>query len=138
MAIEAVLLFLVPYALPLLMPSWRWLLAYAFAVAMLLGIWFAIWYQAVMTAPTRTGLEGIGLAFIALPATDCRGNSGANRDAHDRKALRRRHQYSGRDPFNRCISRLGLLEPQVIGPADHARKRAVSLRSMTQPWVVRA
>jgi hypothetical protein len=68
MAIEAVLLLLVPYALPLLMPSWRWLLAYAFAVAMLLGIWFAIWYQAVMTAPTRTGLEGIGLVFIALPA----------------------------------------------------------------------
>ena len=68
MAIEAVLLLLVPYALPLLMPSWRWLLAYACAVAMLLGIWFAITYQAVVTAPTRTGLEGIGLVFIALPA----------------------------------------------------------------------
>ena len=35
---------------------------------MLLGIWFAITYQAVVTAPTRTGLEGIGLVFIALPA----------------------------------------------------------------------
>lgn len=68
MAIEAVLLLLVPYALPLLMPSWRWLLAYAFAVTILLGIWFAIAYQAVITAPTRTGLEAIGLVFIALPA----------------------------------------------------------------------
>jgi len=56
MAIEAVLLLLVPYALPLLTPSWRWLLAYAFAIAILLGIWFAISYQAVMTATTRTGL----------------------------------------------------------------------------------
>ena len=66
MVVEAVLLLLVPYALPLLMPSWRWLLGYAFAVAILLGVWFAIWYQAVMATPTRTGLEGIGLAF-ALP-----------------------------------------------------------------------
>jgi hypothetical protein len=64
MALEVVLLLLVPYALPLLMPSWRWLLAYAFAVAILLGIWFAIWYQAVMTTPTRTGLEVIGLVFV--------------------------------------------------------------------------
>jgi hypothetical protein len=46
------------------MPSWRWLLAYAFAVAIFLGIWFAIWYQGVMTAPTRTGLEVIGVAFV--------------------------------------------------------------------------
>jgi hypothetical protein len=68
MAIEAVLLFLVPYALPLLMPSWRLLLVYAFAVAILLGIWFAIWYQAVMTTPTRTGLEVIGVAFVPLIA----------------------------------------------------------------------
>jgi hypothetical protein len=68
MGVEAVLLLLVPYTLPLLMPSWRWLLAYACTVAILLGIWFAISYQAVMTATTRTGLEGIGLVFIALPA----------------------------------------------------------------------
>jgi hypothetical protein len=67
MALQIVLLLLVPYALPLLMPSWRWLLAYAVAVALLLTIWFAIWYHAVMTAPTRTGLEGIGLAFV-LPS----------------------------------------------------------------------
>ena len=68
MALEVVLLLLVPYALPLAMPSWRWLLAYAFAVAILHGIWFAIWYQSVMTTPTRTGLEGIGLVFVALTA----------------------------------------------------------------------
>jgi hypothetical protein len=67
MALQIVLLLLVPYALPLLMPSWRWLLTYAVAVAVLLTIWFAIWYHAVMTTPTRTGLEGIGFAF-ALPA----------------------------------------------------------------------
>jgi hypothetical protein len=67
MALQVVLLLLVPYALPLLMPSWRWLLAYAVAVAVLLTICFAIWYHTVMTAPTRTGLEGIGFAFV-LPA----------------------------------------------------------------------
>jgi hypothetical protein len=67
MALQVVLLLLVPYALPLLMPSWRWLLAYAVAVALPLTIWFAIWYHAVMTTPTRTGLEGIGLAFV-LPS----------------------------------------------------------------------
>ena len=68
MVVEAVLLLLVPYALPLLMPSWRWLLGYAFAVAILLGIWFAIWYQAVMATPTRTGLEIIGVVFVPLIA----------------------------------------------------------------------
>ena len=57
------LLLLVPYALPLLMPSWRWLLAYAVAIAVLFSIWFIIWYHAVMTTPTRTGLEGIGLVL---------------------------------------------------------------------------
>jgi hypothetical protein len=67
MALQVVLLLLVPYALPLLMPSWRWLLAYAVAVAVLLTIWFAIWYHAVMTTPMRTGLESIGFAF-ALPS----------------------------------------------------------------------
>jgi hypothetical protein len=68
MALQVVLLLLVPYALPLLMPSWRWLLAYAVAVAVLLTIWFTIWYHAVMTTPTRTGLEGIGLAFALSAA----------------------------------------------------------------------
>jgi hypothetical protein len=60
---QIVVLLLVPYALPLLMPSWRWLLAYAVAVALLLTILFTIWYQAVMTTPTRTGLELIGLVI---------------------------------------------------------------------------
>lgn len=60
---QIVVLLLVPYALPLLMPSWRWLLAYAVAVALLLTILFTIWYQAVMTTPTRTGLEVIGLVI---------------------------------------------------------------------------
>jgi hypothetical protein len=60
---QVVVLLLVPYALPLLMPSWRWLLAYAVAVALLLTILFTIWYQAVMTTPTRTGLEVIGLVI---------------------------------------------------------------------------
>ena len=63
MALQVVLLLLVPYALPLLMPSWRWLLAYAVAVAVLLTILFTIWYHAVMATPTRTGLELIGLVF---------------------------------------------------------------------------
>ena len=58
MALQVVLLLLVPYALPLLMPSWRWLLT----------VWFTIWYYAVMATPTRTGLEGIGLAFALSAA----------------------------------------------------------------------
>src|SRR3979411_1310982 len=65
---QIVVLLLVPYALPLLMPSWRWLLAYAVAVALLLTIWFSIWYQAVMTTPTRTGLEGIGFVISVAAA----------------------------------------------------------------------
>jgi len=65
MALQVVLLLLVPYALPLLMPSWRWLLAYAIAVAFLLIILFTIWYYSLMANPTHTGLEGIGLAFAA-------------------------------------------------------------------------
>jgi hypothetical protein len=68
MALQIVLLLLVPYAVPLLMPSWRWLLAYAVAVAVLLTIWFTIWYHAVMATPTRTGLEGISLAFAVTAA----------------------------------------------------------------------
>jgi hypothetical protein len=61
MALQIVL-FLVPYALALLMPSWRWLLAYAAMVALLVT---AVWYLTVTAPPTRTGLEGISLA-IAL------------------------------------------------------------------------
>jgi len=61
MALQIVL-FLVPYALPLLMPSWRWLLAYAATVTLLVA---AISYLTVTAPPTRTGLEGISLA-IAL------------------------------------------------------------------------
>lgn len=68
MALQVVLLLLVPYALPLLMPSWRWLLAYAVAVAVLVTVWVAIWYYAVMTTPTRTGLEAIGLVFPVFAA----------------------------------------------------------------------
>lgn len=63
MAFQIVLLLLVPYALPLLMP-WRWLLAYVIATAVLLTIYF----YGVMTTPTRTGLEGIGLGFAASAA----------------------------------------------------------------------
>lgn len=68
MALQVVLLLLVPYAVPLLMPSWRWLLAYAVAVAVLFILYFTLWLHAVMTTPTRTGLEGIGLAFVASAA----------------------------------------------------------------------
>jgi hypothetical protein len=69
MFLQVVVLLLIPYALPLLMPSWRWLLAYAVAVTVLLTIWFTIWYHAVMTAPRLTGLEAIGLIpmFVAIP-----------------------------------------------------------------------
>ena len=66
MVLQIALLLLLPYALPLLMPSWRLLLAYAVVVGGLLTIWFAIWYHGVTTAPTRTGLEVIGIA-PALP-----------------------------------------------------------------------
>lgn len=50
------------------MPSWRWLLTYAVAVAVLLAVWLTIWYYAVITTPTRTGLEVIGLAFVLSAA----------------------------------------------------------------------
>jgi hypothetical protein len=63
MALQVALLLLLPYALPLMMPSWRWLLAYAFGVALLVTVWFAIWYHSVTATPTRTGLEGIGLVL---------------------------------------------------------------------------
>jgi hypothetical protein len=63
MVLQIVLLLLVPYAVPLLMPSWRSLLAYAVAASVLLTIWFTIWYQAYMATPTRTGLEVISLVF---------------------------------------------------------------------------
>lgn len=65
MAFQVVLLLLVPYAVPLLMPTGRWLFAYAAAVAVLFILYFSIWLHAVTTTPTRTGLEGIGLAFVA-------------------------------------------------------------------------
>jgi len=68
MALQIVLLLLVPYAVPLLMPSRRWLLAYAVAVGVLLTVWFGIWYHTVMTTPTRTGLEAIGLALVLSAA----------------------------------------------------------------------
>jgi len=68
MALQVLLLLLVPYALPLLMPSWRWLLAYAVAVVLVVTLWFTIWFHAFMATPTRTGLEGIGLAFAASAA----------------------------------------------------------------------
>lgn len=68
MALQVVLLLLVPYALPLLIPSWRGLLAYALAVALLIAVWAALWYYTVAMAPTRTGLEGIGLAFGLVAA----------------------------------------------------------------------
>lgn len=64
MALQVVLLLLVPYALPLLMPSWRWLMAYAIAVALLVTLYCTTWYYAFMATPTRTGLEGIGVAFV--------------------------------------------------------------------------
>ena len=63
MALQIVL-FLVPYALALLMPSRRWLLAYVATVTLIVA---AIWYLTVTAPPTRTGLEGISLA-IALSA----------------------------------------------------------------------
>jgi ABC-type proline/glycine betaine transport system permease subunit len=66
MALQVALLLILPYALPLLMPSWRLLLAYAVAVGCLLITWFAIWYHAVSTAQTNTGLEAIGIA-LAIP-----------------------------------------------------------------------
>ena len=68
MALQVVLLLLVPYALPLLIPSWRWLLTYAVAVAVLLAVCFTIWYYAVITTPTRTGLEGSAWAFAQSAA----------------------------------------------------------------------
>jgi hypothetical protein len=48
------------------MPSARWLFAYAAAVAVLFILYFTIWFHAVTTTPTRTGLEGIGLAFVGF------------------------------------------------------------------------
>ncbi|UFZ07035.1 hypothetical protein LQG66_12340 [Bradyrhizobium ontarionense] len=68
MALQILLLLLVPYAMPLLMPSWRWLLAYTMAVALLVTLYFTAWYYALMATPTRTGLEGIGLALVLSAA----------------------------------------------------------------------
>jgi hypothetical protein len=63
MFLQVVILLLIPYALPLLMPSWRWLLAYAMAVAVFVAILLISWHHTVITSPTRTGLEGIGLVI---------------------------------------------------------------------------
>jgi hypothetical protein len=60
MQVGIVFLFLAPYAAAVVMPSWRWLLAYAVVVGGVLTVWFA----GIATAPTRTGLEGIGLFYI--------------------------------------------------------------------------
>jgi len=68
MALQVLLLLLIPYAMPLLMPSWRWLLVYAIVVALLVTVYFTTWYHALMATPTRTGLEGIGLAFVLSAA----------------------------------------------------------------------
>jgi hypothetical protein len=46
-----------------MMPSWRWLLAYPFVVALFVTVLFAVWYHSVTATPTRTGLEGIGLVL---------------------------------------------------------------------------
>ena len=68
MALQVVLLLLVPYALPLLVPSWRWLLAYAIAVALLVTLCVTASYCAFIATPTRTGLEGISLAILLVAA----------------------------------------------------------------------
>jgi hypothetical protein len=60
MQVGIVFLFLAPYAVAVVMPSWRWLLVYAVVVGGLLTAWFA----GIATAPMRTGMEGIGLLYI--------------------------------------------------------------------------
>ena len=65
MAVQIVFLLLVPDVLPLVMPTWRWLFAYAVAAAVLLTFWF----YGVMTQQTRTGLEAIGAVLVLCAAT---------------------------------------------------------------------
>lgn len=60
-----VFLFLAPYAVAVVMPSWRWLLVYAVVVGGLLTAWFA----GIATAPTHTGMEGISLLYVVPAAT---------------------------------------------------------------------
>lgn len=60
MQVVTVFLFLAPYAVAVVMPSWRWLLVYAVVVGGLLTAWF----DRIATAPTHTGLEVIGLLYI--------------------------------------------------------------------------
>jgi hypothetical protein len=60
MQVGIVFLFLAPYAVAVVMPSWRWLLVYAVVVGGLLTAWFA----GMATAPMRTGMEVIGLLYI--------------------------------------------------------------------------
>jgi hypothetical protein len=59
---QIALVLLVPYSVPLLIPTWRWLLSYAVGVAILVAILFIAWYHAIIS-PTRTGLEGVGLVL---------------------------------------------------------------------------
>lgn len=64
MAVPMVVLLLVPYVPPLLMPTWRWLFAYAVVATVLLTILF----HAAMTQPTRTGLEAIAVLEVLCVA----------------------------------------------------------------------
>lgn len=60
MQVGIVFLFLAPYAVAVVMPSWRCLLVYAVVVGGLLTAWFA----RIAIAPTHTGMEVIGLLYI--------------------------------------------------------------------------
>jgi hypothetical protein len=60
MQVGIVFLLLAPYAVAVVMPSWRWLLVYAVVVGGLLTAWFA----GIATAPMRTGMEVAGLLYI--------------------------------------------------------------------------
>ena len=64
MAVPIVVLLLVPYVPPLLMPTWRWLFAYAVVATVLL----AILSHGAMTQPTRTGLEVIAIVEVLCVA----------------------------------------------------------------------
>jgi len=60
MAAVIVFLLLVAYAVVVIMPSWRWLLAYVAVVGVLLIVGLAH----IMTAPWTTGLEVIGVMYL--------------------------------------------------------------------------
>ena len=125
MALQVLLLLLVPYALPLLMPSWRWLLAYAVAVAVLFTVWFTIWFHAVMTAPTRTGLEGIGLVFVALTAIPTAAGTVVRMVT---LMVEERHQYSGRYCNSRLDGRCGANPRVTRRGRQYQRRSGQSLR----------